>query len=135
MKKIKVVAAIIEKNNKVFCAQRANKGELALKWEFPGGKIEDGETNEEALIREIYEELGAIVLLKEQFLTVEHQYKGFYLTMVSYLCHLKEGSLIPTEHVDTRWLEVNNSLLNLDWAAADIPIVKKLIQNKHHKNA
>ena len=108
---------------------------MALKWEFPGGKIEEGESDEMALIREIAEELGALILVKEAFLTVEHQYKGFHLTMMSYLCCLQEGNLIPTEHVNTCWLEPNEELLSLDWAAADIPIVKKLIYSEKSQNA
>jgi 8-oxo-dGTP diphosphatase len=128
MKKIRVVAAIIERNQKIFCAQRTNKGELALKWEFPGGKIELGETDEEALKREIYEELDSVVVVKEHFLTVEHQYKGFHLTMSSYMCQLVQGELTLNEHVDMCWLERTEVLRELDWAAADIPIVEKLIQ-------
>lgn len=125
MRKIKVVAALIIKDKKVFCAQRANKGEIALKWEFPGGKIETGESNEEALLREIKEELDSEIQVKDYLMTVTHQYTGFHLTMHSYLCELKTGNLELSEHVDSCWL-TKDKLDHLDWAAADIPILNKL---------
>ncbi|XMB86583.1 (deoxy)nucleoside triphosphate pyrophosphohydrolase [Mycoplasmatota bacterium WC44] len=125
MKKIEVVAAIVLADNKVFCAKRANKGEIALKWEFPGGKIESGETNEDALIREIKEELNSEIEIKEYFMTIEHQYSTFHLTMHSYLCELLSGNLELSEHVDSCWSS-KDDLDHLDWADADIPIVTKL---------
>ena len=81
MKTIEVVAAIIIDDGKVFCTQRSNKGEVALKWEFPGGKIEPGEAHEEALIREIKEELSCDIEIDEFFLTVKYQYDSFYLVI------------------------------------------------------
>ncbi len=128
MKNINVVAAIIIKNNRIFCAQRANKGELALKWEFPGGKIEDKETMEEALEREIREELDSVISVKKHFMQVRHQYVGFHLTMDSFICELEEGDLKLSEHVNSTWLELSDKALELDWAAADIPIIEKLLE-------
>lgn len=127
MKTIEVVAAIFIKNNKVFCAQRANKGPLALKWEFPGGKVEENENKEEALIREIKEELLTDIEIERYFMTVNHQYETFFITMHAYICNIISGDLSLKEHVDSCWLE-KDDLLSLDWAEADIPIVKKLVE-------
>jgi|SRR5690554_318239 len=127
MKKIEVVAAIFIKDNKVFCAQRANKGPLALKWEFPGGKIEKNESKEEALVREIKEELLTEIKVDKYFMTVNHQYETFFITMHAFICNINSGKLTLKEHVKSCWLD-KNQLLTLDWAEADIPLVKKLIE-------
>jgi 8-oxo-dGTP diphosphatase len=128
MKRIEVVAAIIIKDKKIYCARRDNKGEVALKWEFPGGKIEKGEDASSALIREIYEELNATIDVNKYFMTVEHQYKFFFITMHCYLCSIKEGLLSRNEHVEDKWLDVSD-LNTLDWADADRPVVEKLINS------
>ena len=125
MKRIHVVAAIIIEDGKVFAAKRKDAGELALKWEFPGGKIEPGETGEEAIVREIMEELSATIVVDRYLMTVEHQYKTFHLTMDAYQCIVTDGTLEISEHVDSHWLPVEE-LHSLDWAAADIPIVNRL---------
>ena len=117
-KHFEVVAAVIKKDNKVFCCQRANKGECALKWEFPGGKIEPGETNEEALIREIKEELSCLIKINNFITTVHHEYNTFSLTMHVYLCELIEGEPILSEHVDSLWCD-KDKLHELDFAEAD----------------
>ena len=127
MKKIEVVAAIIIDNNKIYCARREDKGEVALKWEFPGGKIEVGEDPKDALIREIKEELNATIKVNSFFKTVEYQYKSFFITMHSYLCTIEKGPLLLSEHVEDMWLEVQD-MYSLDWAPADIPIVKQLLE-------
>lgn len=129
MKKIEVVAAIFIEDGKVFCARRADKGPLGLKWEFPGGKIEANETKEQALIREIKEELNTEIKVDQFFMTVEHQYETFHLTMHSYLCTVLEGELEISEHADSCWLS-KEELLTLDWAAADIPIVNKILNSQ-----
>lgn len=128
MKKIEVVAAIICKDNKVFCTQRPDKGEVALKWEFPGGKIELTETKKDALIREIMEELRCSIRVKKFFSTVEYQYNSFFLTMHSYICEMKSNNFELMEHIDCCWLPIDR-LNELDWAPADIPIVTKLIND------
>ncbi|NCD06582.1 MAG: (deoxy)nucleoside triphosphate pyrophosphohydrolase [Spirochaetia bacterium] len=128
MKKIEVVAAIIQKDNKVYCARRADKGEVALKWEFPGGKIEKDEDAKDALIREIQEELNITINVNEFFLTVEHQYNSFFITMHSFKCNIIKGEIKRNEHVEDCWLNVNE-LSSLDWAEADKPIVNKLIES------
>ena len=128
MKQIEVVAAIIQFENKFLCVQRG-EGKydyISLKYEFPGGKIEPGESLNQALEREIKEELQYDICVKEKFLTVEHQYPDFQLKMHSYLCSAVHTNLTLTEHINYRWLEINQ-LDELDWAAADIPIVEKLM--------
>lgn len=123
MKNIEVVAAIfINKNNEIFCARRKDEGELALKWEFPGGKIEQGESHQEALIREIQEELSTEIKVKDFIMTVKHQYNNFHLTMHAYFAEVVNGDLILNEHTGFRWLK-KEELHSLDWAAADLPIV------------
>ena len=128
MKKVEVVAAVIIKDSKILCVQRgvSKLDYISKKWEFPGGKIEENESFEDALIREIQEELRLNIRIEKLFLTVEHTYQDFHLTMHSYLCETENTELTLTEHLDFKWLEKEN-LLALDWAAADVPIVKKLM--------
>ncbi|MDC7245209.1 MAG: (deoxy)nucleoside triphosphate pyrophosphohydrolase [Sphaerochaetaceae bacterium] len=125
MKQIHVAAAVIEKDNKIFAAQRKDAGELALKWEFPGGKLEEGESGAQAIVREIREELSVDIVVKGHFLRVSHQYESFHITMDAYLCKLTRGDIRLNEHVDSFWCPVEQ-LMDLDWAAADIPIAQKL---------
>ena len=128
MKQIEVVAAIISHDNKILCMQRAvNKYDyISLKYEFPGGKIEEGETQQDALKREIREELNMDIVVQDFFLTVNHEYPDFKLVMHSFLCNCSNTELVLNEHVAYRWLTKGN-LLELDWAAADVPIVQKII--------
>ena len=128
MKKVEVVAAIIQKDNKIFCAQRNLSKSMGGKWEFPGGKIEEGETREEALVREIKEELDSDIRVDKYLMTVEHDYPTFHITMHDYLCTLVKGELILKEHNDSVWLS-KEELLSLDWADADKPIVNIIINN------
>ena len=129
MKRIEVVAAVFKnKKNEYFCARRKDEGELALKWEFPGGKIEPGETKEQALKREIEEELSTEIEVLDYITTVEHQYKTFHLTMHAYHARIINGDLELSEHTGYKWLP-KEKLDSLDWAAADIPIIKILMDN------
>jgi 8-oxo-dGTP diphosphatase len=130
MKKVEVVAAVIFFENKILCVQRPkNKlSYISEKFEFPGGKIEQGETKQDALKRELLEELNIITDIKSLFLTVIHQYPDFELTMHSFICEAKSKELILNEHIALEWLNPKQ-LKTLDWAAADIPIVNKLIMN------
>lgn len=130
MKKIEVVAAIIYFEDKILCVQRPkNKLKyISKKFEFPGGKIEQGETQKEALKRELLEELNILADIKSLFFTVIHEYPDFELTMHSYICEVKTKELQLNEHIAQKWLTLNE-LNKLDWAAADIPIVNKLIIN------
>ena len=131
MKKIEVVAAVIFCEDRVLCVQRPkNKlSYISEKYEFPGGKLEEGETKEEALNRELMEELSISTRIKSFFLTVIHQYPDFELTMHSYKCEVDSKELTLHEHIDKKWLKIKE-LSSLDWAAADLPIVDKLIANE-----
>ena len=128
MKKIEVVAAVIFHNNKILCVQRGDNkyNYIAFKYEFPGGKVESGETNEAAIKREILEELSLEISIDSQFLTVNHEYPDFILTMHSFICSCDNPSIELSEHIDFKWLD-KTELRTLDWAAADLPIVDKLI--------
>lgn len=130
MKHIEVVAAIIVFKNKILCVQR-NENKLSYiskKYEFPGGKMESGETKKETIKREIIEELKMDIEVGDEFLTVTHQYPDFILTMHSFLCTCEDSNITLTEHINFKWLD-KNDLKELDWAAADIPIVNKLVSN------
>ena len=129
-KKVIVVAAIIIHNDKILCLQRGeNKFEyISKKYEFPGGKIELGETREQTVVREIQEELKMDITPNQDFLTVEHEYPDFFLTMHSFICSCDDPTVYLTEHIDYKWLTISE-LYGLDWAEADIPIVDKLSQN------
>ena len=113
-----VVCAVIAKDDKIFCCQRGSKGECAYKWEFPGGKIEPGETKEEALLREIKEELNCNINIEKFITTINHEYNTFSLTMHVYLCSLKESVPILLEHKSAIWCD-RDKLNDLDFAEAD----------------
>ncbi|WP_044404748.1 (deoxy)nucleoside triphosphate pyrophosphohydrolase [Lacinutrix sp. Hel_I_90] len=132
MKKIEVVAAIIYFNDEIFCVQRPTnkRSYISEKFEFPGGKIEKGESKEEALKRELIEELNFIpTKIDDLFLTVVHEYPDFELTMHSFKCYSETKNIQLNEHTSYKWLTLKN-LIKLDWAAADIPIVNRLIKNE-----
>lgn len=128
MKKVEVVAAVIFHNNKILCVQRGDNkyNYIAFKYEFPGGKVELGETNEAAIKREILEELNLDISIDSQFVTVNHEYPDFILTMHSFICSCGNPHIELSEHVAYKWLD-KTELKALDWAAADVPIVEKLI--------
>jgi 8-oxo-dGTP diphosphatase len=130
MKRIEVVAAIIIFNDDILCVQRGESklDYISKKYEFPGGKLEPGETKQEAIKREILEELKMEIEVKEEFLTVNHQYPDFHITMHSFICSCEIPSLTLTEHIAYKWLK-KTELDELDWAAADVPIMKKLKLN------
>ena len=131
MKQIEVVAAIIHFGNEILCVQRAkNKFEyISEKFEFPGGKIEEGESKKEALRRELIEELDITTEIEDLYLTVIHQYPDFELTMHSFKCTAKSKKIKLNEHISHKWL-TKNQLNQLDWAAADIPIAEKLMNDE-----
>ena len=129
MKKVEVVAAIIKFKDEILCVQRAQSklDYISEKFEFPGGKIESGETKEEALRRELIEELNFNpTKIENLFLTVVHKYPDFELTMHSFICYSQTKDIQLNEHISSEWLTIEN-LDKLDWAAADIPIVNKLV--------
>ena len=125
MNHIEVVAAIIRKEDKVFATQRGY-GEWKDWWEFPGGKMEQGETPEEALKREISEELSAEINVDELFSTVDYDYPKFHLTMHCYLCTLLTDAMHLNEHESARWL-AKDELDSVKWLPADKSIIDKLI--------
>ena len=124
MKQIEVVAAIIVADGKILATQRGY-GEYMDKWEFPGGKIEPGETPEEALRREIREELSADISVNQFVCTVEHDYPTFHLTMHNYLCQVVSGHLQLLEHEAARWLDITH-INTVDWLPADRKILPQL---------
>lgn len=131
MKKIEVVAAIIIDNNKIFATQRGY-GEFAGGWEFPGGKIEPGETPEQALVREIKEELDTEIEVEKLFYTVEHDYPKFHVTMHCFFATVKSGDLVLKEHEDCKWL-TRTELDSVNWLPADIEVVENLKKRVCHK--
>ena len=126
MKQIEVVAAIIRKDDKVFATQRGY-GEWKDWWEFPGGKMEAGETPEEALKREIREELSTEISVDEFLCTVEYDYPAFHLTMHCYFCSLLMEALHLNEHEAAKWLTKDN-LDSVKWLPADLEVVEKVKQ-------
>ena len=124
MKTVRVVAGIIIEDGKVFATQRGY-GEFKDGWEFPGGKIEQGETPEEAVVREIMEELDTEVEVKELFDTVEYVYPKFHLSMDCFICKIKKGDLVLKEHEAAKWL-AKETLHTVDWLPADYGLVEKL---------
>ena len=124
MKQIEVVAAIIIDRERILATQRGY-GEFKGGWEFPGGKVEKGESNEEALIREIKEELETEIVVIEHFDYVQYNYPTFHLSMHCYLCKVKSGELILKEHQAARWL-TKDTIFDVEWLPADYDTVKKL---------
>ena len=122
MKVVKVVAAIIAQEGKIFATQRGY-GEFKDGWEFPGGKIEEGETPQQALVREIQEELDTEVEVGDLLGTVEYDYPTFHLSMQCFLCRIKAGSLNLKEHEAARWL-AEDELDSVDWLPADIEVLE-----------
>lgn len=127
-KTINVVAAIIIKDGSLFATQRGY-GEWKDWWEFPGGKIEQGETPEEALKREIREELTTEICIEEFLCTVEYDYPKFHLTMHCYICSLLTEALHLNEHEAARWLK-NDELDSVKWLPADVKVVERLKEDK-----
>ena len=127
MKAIEVAAAIIFREEKVLCVQRPENAKeyISLKWEFPGGKVEVGESREKALVREIREELSVDMEGSEFLMTVEHTYPDFHLTMHVYKGVVTNGEITLNEHIALKWLSVDE-LDQLDWAEADVAVVKCL---------
>ena len=128
MKIIKVAAAIIVKDGKIFATQRGY-GDYKDWWEFPGGKIEPDEKPEEALIREIKEELDADIIVGELLYTVEYDYPEFHLSMKCFLCELISADIRLVEHEDAKWLSMEE-LRIVNWLPADIEVIEALERRK-----
>lgn len=124
MKNIKVVAAVIRDKNRIFATQRGY-GEFKDQWEFPGGKIEEGESEVEALKREIMEELNTSIIVENKIDTIEYDYPSFHLTMSVFWCSIEEGELTLVEHEAALWLE-KESLDSVSWLPADLIIIPKI---------
>ncbi len=122
MKIVRVVAAIIIENGKVFATQRGY-GEFKDGWEFPGGKIEADETPEEAIVREIKEELDTEVEVVKLLDTVEYDYPNFHLSMDCFICKIKSGDLVLKEHEAAKWL-TRETLRSVDWLPADLGLIE-----------
>ena len=125
MKTIEVAAAIIVKDNKVFATQRGY-GEFKDGWEFPGGKLEPGESAREALVREIREELDVDIRVGRLLETVEYDYPEFHLTMHCFICELLSEEIVLKEHEDARWLK-EEELDTVDWLPADVGVISKML--------
>ena len=124
MKTINVVAAVIFKDGEVFATQRGY-GEFKDGWEFPGGKLEPGETPEEALVRELKEELAIDILVKDFICTVEYDYPKFHLTMHCFYCEIQRGTPQLLEHENAKWLSLAE-LNSVNFLPADVEVVKKI---------
>ena len=128
MKRIEVVAAIIhDEGGRVFATQRGY-GDWQDYWEFPGGKMEAGESPEDALKREIWEELETRIVIERLIKTIEYDYPKFHLTMHCFWCRIESGNLILKEHEAARWLS-RNELDSVDWLPADKELLNEIIQN------
>ncbi len=124
MKTVKVVAAVIIHNNHIFVTQRGY-GEFKDGWEFPGGKIEPGETPQETLAREIKEELDTEIEVGDYLETVEYDYPSFHLSMDCFFCTIKSGELVLKEHEAAKWLPAEN-LDSVDWLPADRGLIGRI---------
>ncbi len=126
LKHIEVVAAVIRRDDTIFATQRGY-GEWKDWWEFPGGKMEPGETREEALVREIREELSAEISIDKFLCTVEYDYPAFHLTLHCYLCSLVSGALHLNEHESARWLD-RDAIGSVGWLPADESLLPLIAQ-------
>ena len=121
---VNVVAAIIYDGDRVFATQRGY-GEYKDWWEFPGGKVESGEMPEEALVREIHEELAAGITVEKFLTTVEYDYPGFHLSMDCFWCEIASGDLVLKEHEAAKWL-TKDQLDSVDWLPADVTLINQI---------
>ena len=129
-KTVHVVGAIIENNkNEIFCALRSSEMTLPNYWEFPGGKIEENETPQEALAREIKEEFNCEISVGEKVEDTTYEYEKVIVRLETYLSVILKGLPTAVEHAETRWVP-REHLMSLDFAPADIPAVKKLVSGK-----
>lgn len=129
MKHYNVVAGVIINDDKVLCLQKGltRYEYTSYRWEFPGGKIEERETPEHALRRELLEELKINVEIKSHLITVEHKYDDFGITLHAYLCRTSNNDVILTEHVSFKWAELDE-IIDLEWCAADVSIAQAVVK-------
>ncbi|MBJ6120053.1 (deoxy)nucleoside triphosphate pyrophosphohydrolase [Pontibacter sp. BT310] len=126
---IKVVCAIIENEGTVLITQRSSRMAQPLLWEFPGGKVEVGESEVEALIREIQEELNLLIVPRERLTPVLHYYSSRAIELIPYTCSLQNGNILLAEHQAYSWASLD-VLANYSWCPADIPIVEEYLHLK-----
>lgn len=124
---LEVTCAIIFKENHVLIAQRSANMKLPLKWEFPGGKVERGESKAACLAREIKEELNLEITIGEGLTDIMHYYPEFSLRLYPFICTYHSGELTAMEHAQVKWEKIAN-LMAYDWAAADVPVVEELME-------
>ncbi len=135
MRKIDVACAIIEKDGQVLAAQRSAAMSLPLKWEFPGGKIEPGESAAACLMREIAEELAVGIVIRAPLALSDWQYPDFAITLHPFVCALADNrSLRLLEHHAIRWL-LPTDLVTLDWAAADAPVLRNYFRYRQKEES
>jgi 8-oxo-dGTP diphosphatase len=124
---IDVTCAIILLDNKILVTQRSEKMKLPLKWEFPGGKIENNESAVECIIREIKEEINIEIAITRKMSSSVFDYGNFKINLIPFVANYISGEIILAEHKDYKWLD-KSELLNLNWAEADMPIVNELLK-------
>ncbi len=124
---VKVTCAIIERDGKVLAAQRSETMSMPLKWEFPGGKLEDGEDPAVCLIREIREELGVEVRILDSMSPVLHNYGTWTIELLPFICEIIGGCIVLHEHRAVTWKEPRE-LFDLDWPDADIPVIREYLE-------
>ncbi|WP_313191827.1 (deoxy)nucleoside triphosphate pyrophosphohydrolase [Sphingobacterium sp.] len=129
---IHVACALIEKDQQILICQRSAKMKLPLKWEFPGGKLEEGETLEECLVREVLEEINLNIQINEPLTKVEYHYPDFSLTLYPFICSIKSGKLNANEHEQVIWVD-RTELFRFDWANADLPIIEEYIRTRREE--
>lgn len=122
LRHLHVACALIEQDGLLLAAQRSAAMNLPLKWEFPGGKIEDGESPEACLRRELREELEVSVVIGSALLPSTHHYPDFIVTLYPFLCQLATAEIVLREHAAMRWV-APAEMMTLDWAAADLPVI------------
>lgn len=131
-KTMRVACAIIERDNKVLAVQRNERMNLPLKWEFPGGKIKQGESPEQCVVREVYEELSLKIAVGRPLPSVSHDYSDFFVTLYPFICAIVSGMLTLHEHKAILWVSPHE-LLSLDWVAADFPILSAYFEQQDRK--
>ncbi len=124
---IRVTCAIIERDGRVLAAQRSESMNMPLKWEFPGGKLEDGEDSADCLIREIREELGVDVRILDALFPILHDYGTWTIELLPFICEITGGCIVLHEHRDVTWKEPQE-LFDLDWPDADIPVIREYLE-------